>query len=789
VVARLVGTSVQRVEDPRILTGRGRYVDDLDPPGTLHAAFVRSPFPHARVLGIDTRPALTVPGVVAVLTADDLAERAADLAPVGPPDLLLPRFPALARDTVRLVGDPVAVVVASSRATAEDGAEAVEVDYDPLPGVGDLDDAMDSGAPVLFAELGTNVWHRSTHRYGDPDEAFAAAAHVVRTRFEQHRHAHVPMECRGIIASPDPATGELEVHTSHQSPHALRVHLADVLGVPAHRLRVRCGDIGGAFGQKSGLAREDVVVCAAALGVGRPVKWIEDRVENLTVGGQAREERLDVEAAVDADGHLLGLRVRMVLDQGAYPQVGFPATGYTSIVRALFPAAYRLEHFDFEAVVVATNKATYVPYRGPWEVETWVRERVLDLIARDLGLEPAVVRERNLLTADELPGRSCTGVALQGFDQRRTFDDALAALDLPAFRAEQAAARAEGRLLGVGLANVVEPAPVPPSLIAAMGVLAAPRTVQEARTRLEPDGTVTVFTSQQPHGQSHETTLAQLTADELGVELHQVRVVHGDTQVTPFNLVGTGGSRAATLASGAVVGAARAVRARILDVAAQLMEIDPADLELVDGAAVVKGTPTARTPLADIGRMAHLRPGLASADGRPGIEEAGTYMSEEGTWSVATHACVVEVDPHTGLVDVRRYLVVGDCGAVVNPAIVDGQVRGGVAQGIGAVLLERSAYDGDAQFFSSTFMDHLVPTSMDVPPIEVHHVHHEPTDGIDYRGVGEGGAIGAPAAVTSAIEDALAHLGVRVTEQHLPPDRVVALLDAAGWTPGPAVGG
>jgi carbon-monoxide dehydrogenase large subunit len=778
-VARLVGTSVTRVEDPRILTGRGHYLDDVRRPGLLHAAFVRSPFPHAAVLGVDVAEALRVPGVRAVITVDDLDRVAGPLVPAGPPDLLVAPFPALARDRVRLVGDPVAVVLADSRAEAEDGAEAVEVDYDPLPGVGDMDDVLAGGTELVFPELGDNVLHRSTHRYGDTDAAFAAAHRVVSARLDQHRHANVPMECRGIVAAFDPAAGTLDVQAAHQAPHALRMHLADVLGLAAHAVRVRCGDIGGSFGQKFGLSHEEVAIAGASVLVGRPVKWIEDRSENLMVGGQAREERVDVEAAVDPEGRILGLRVRMVMDQGAYPKVGYPATGYVSIVRALLPAAYRIEHLDVESVIVATNKATYVPYRGPWEVETWARERLLDLVARELGLDPVDVRERNLLTASEMPRASATGVELRGFDPRRTFDDTVDLIDLDAFRARQAAARGEGRLLGIGLANVVEPAPVPPSLIRAMGIMAAPRTVQEARARLELDGSVTVFTSQMPHGQSHETTLAQLTADQLGVGIDRVRVVHGDTQDTPFNLVGTGGSRAATLASGAVVGVARRVRDRVLEVASQLMEIDPADLDLVDGSVVARGAPGVSTPLAEIGRLAWVRPGLANADGRPGIEEAATFDSAEGTWSVATHACEVEVDPDTGLVRVDRYVVVGDCGAVINPAVVDGQVRGGVVQGIGAVLLERSAYDRDAQFLSSTFMDHLLPTALDVPRIEVHHVHHEPTDEINFRGVGEGGAIGAPAALTSAIEDALAHLGVRVTEQFLPPVRILELIDAA----------
>lgn len=297
-VARLTGTSVRRVEDPRILTGRGRYVDDVTLPGMLHAAFVRSPFPHARITGIDVAEALEVPGVRAVITADDLARVATDLLPVGPPDLLLASFPALARETVRLVGDPVAVVLADSRAEAEDGAEMVEVDYEPLPGVGEMDDVLAGTTEPLFPELGTNVVHRATHRYGDTDAAFAAADRVVTARFEQHRHANVPMECRGMVAHHDPSTGTLDVLTAHQSPHALRLHLADVLGLPAHAVRVHCGDIGGSFGQKFGLTNEDVAVAGASVLLGRPVKWIEDRSENLMVGGQAREERVDVEAAV-----------------------------------------------------------------------------------------------------------------------------------------------------------------------------------------------------------------------------------------------------------------------------------------------------------------------------------------------------------------------------------------------------------------------------------------------------------------------------------------------------------
>jgi carbon-monoxide dehydrogenase large subunit len=782
-VARLTGTSVRRVEDRRLLTGRGRFVDDVRLPGMLHAAFVRSPHAHARLLGVDTSEALAVPGVQAVLTDADLRALVADLDPTQMPNLVAPAHPALAREKVRFVGEPVAVVIAESRYLAEDAAAVVEVLYDPLAPVVDMDDAIHDGAPQLFDEIGTNVVHRSHHAYGDPDRVFASAPRLVAERFVQHRHANVPMEGRGGVAAYSPGDGVLEYHTAHQAPHGLRVKLAALLGQPAHLLRVRCGDIGGSFGQKGGIGREDVVVCAAARMLGRPVKWIEDRNENLTVAGQAREERLDVNAAVSDHGALLALKVRMTMDQGAYPQLGFPVSGYPSVVRALMPAAYRLEHFEFEAVVVATNKASYVPYRGPWEVETWVRERLLDVVARTVGVDPVEVRRRNLLTDDELPRESCTGVVLTGITQRRTLDEACAHVGYDEFRARQAAERAAGRYVGIGVACYVEPAPVPPSLIKAMGFMAAPRTVQEARARLEPDGSLTVFTSQQPHGQSHETTLAQLAADALGVPMDRVRVVHGDTQVTPFNMVGTGGSRAATLASGAVVGVARAVRARVLDVASKLLEIAPDDLELVDGAISARGAPARAVSLASLAPATYLQPGLVSDDGALGIEERFAFISGEGTWSQATHCCTVAVDVDTGRVTILRYVVVEDCGSIVNPAIVDGQIRGGVAQGIGAVPLERSAYGEDGQYLAGTLMDYLLPAATDVPPLEIRHLESEPIAEINFRGVGEGGAIGAPAALTNAIEDALAPFGVRIREQYLPPSRIVELLTSAATAP------
>jgi carbon-monoxide dehydrogenase large subunit len=776
---RLTGTSVQRVEDPRILTGRGRYVDDVVLPGMLHAAFVRSPHPHARITAIDTTAAVAHPGVHLVLTDDDLRGRIGDMTANGSAGLFVATYSALARDVVRLVGEPVAIVVADSRAIAEDAAALVRVDYDVLDPVVDMDDAMRDDAELLYPEHGSNVIYRTEHRYGDTPSAFARAAHVVRERFLQHRHANVPMECRGGVADYSPATGSLEYTTSHQAPHAMRFQLSLILRQPAHLLRVRCGDIGGSFGQKGGIGREDIALCAAARDLGRAVKWIEDRAENLAVGGQAREERLDVEAAIDAEGHLLAIRVRMVMDTGAYPQLGFPASGYTNVVRSLLPGPYRLEHYDFDAIAVTTNKGTYVPYRGPWEVETWVRERLLDVLARTAGIDPVELRLRNLWTDDELPRQSVVGVELIKMSQRETLLHAREHIGYDVFRAEQAAARSLGAgqrfQRGIGFANFIEPAPFMPSLIKAIGFMAAPRTPQEAHVRVEPDGSITLFTSQQPHGQGHETTLAQLIADEVGVAIEKVRVVHGDTQVTPFNFVGTGGSRAATLASGAVMGAARQVRERILNLAAELWEIDIADLDIVDGEVVANGVPSRRMPMAMVGVLAYTRPGLANSDGSLGIDEHHAYISGEGTWSQSTHCCIVEVDVETGHVRVERFVVVEDCGKMINPAIVDGQVRGGVVQGIGAVLFERSAYGTDGNYLAGSLSNYLIATANDVPHIEVVHRDSSPDDAVPFRGVGEGGAIGAPAALTNAIEDALTPFGAKIREQFLPPHRILEL--------------
>ena len=773
---RYVGTSVRRVEDPRLLTGHGHYVDDLSPVGVLHAYFVRSDIAHGRIRSIETASARAHPGVALVLTGADLVGAIAPLAPPEAGGLRAPAHHALATDRVRFVGDPIVLVVARSRAVAEDAAELLDIDIEPLPVVAGIDDALDHGAPRVFDDVAGNVLWTGSQGWGDVDAAFARAKHFIRETFVQDRHTCVPMECRGGMATFDLGRGELRYTVSHQNPHAMRMHLASILSLAATRVTVLAGDIGGSFGLKSHPAREDIAVCHAARLLGRPVKWTEDRVESFLAAGHARDERLDCEAAVDPDGVLIGLRTSLTMDHGAYPLLNIPLSLFANIVKILLPGSLRLRNYSFEGRVIATNKASYVAYRGPWEIECWGRERLLDRIAHELDLDPIEVRRRNLLPDEAFPCPMLTGATLEHMTINRTLDVAVERADYHAQRRAQRAARAEGRLVGIGVCAYLEPGPGPADYAQALGFTHEQRAPQRARVRLEIDGSATVFTSQQPHGQSHETTLGQLVADELGLSLDRVRVVHGDTEVQPFNLVATGGSRAATLASGAVVGAARIVHNRLIAVVAELLEAAPDDLEIVDGVVRVKGSPARARTVADVARLANLAPFTLSAELVDGLDAIADFETPAGGWTQSTHICSVEIDPDTAEVMIVRYVVVEDCGRMINPAVVDGQIRGGIAQGIGAVLLERIVYDADAQNRTTTLQDYLVPTALDVPAIEIHHLLGADQGPIPYRGVGEGGAIGAPAALTNAIEDALWHRGARVRNQHLPPWRILRYL-------------
>ena len=760
---QLVGRSVLRVEDLRILTGRARYVDDVPVQDVLHAAFARSPWPHGRLTQLDVRSAGELPGVAAVFTG-------ADLEPLIQPGQYgvarvfggpgLPEHTLLATDRVRVVGDPVAIVVASSRAIAEDALQLIEMDCDPLDTVLTEAEAHDPSRPPIFEALGSNVFSTVGPNLHGPVEAVFDGAHqTVRIRVQQHRHQPVPMECRACVCSWDERRQEMTVWSSNQSVRQIADGVAAALGLSPSQVRVLTDDVGGSFGLKVGASREEVAVAAVSRAIGRPVKWVEDRLENLVASGQAREESLDLEAAIDADGAVVGLKASLVVDAGAYPGMG---AILGRVVEGMLPGPYTIDAMQFESTTIITNKDRYVAYRGPWAIETFARERLLDAVARATGQTQIDVRLRNVVEPGLTGPRMITGRPLAGVTVKTSLERVAEMVDFEQFRARQRDARAEGRYLGVGVASFIEGAPGP-----GHGPDRPERVVME----LTSHGKLLVYSGQMPHGQGHETTLAQVAAKESGVDFDDVVMVFGDSSRVPDGV--TGGSRAAAMAGGVVQHAGREMRKRLVDLAALVLEAEPSDIRLTASAVSIAGTPSIHVPLRDLIEASKQLP----PNGRPSLCVDQTYAGGTGGWSGGTHCAFVEVDIETGQVRIDRYVVVEDCGEIINPAVVDGQIRGGVAQGIGAVLLERSAYDDDGQCVSSTLMDYLLPTATDVPRIEIVHlesVHVD--DDVRYRGVGEGGMIAAPATLCSAIEDALEPFGVVIREQHLPPCRIIELL-------------
>jgi aerobic carbon-monoxide dehydrogenase large subunit len=763
---RSVGTSALRVEDLRILTGRGHYVDDVKLPGMLHAAFLRSPMPHARILGIDITAALELEGVVAIFTGQDFAEKTSGMLPLAaPPDFQCEPIFAMATDKVRHVGDQVAIVVARSRYLAEDACELIDVDYEQLGAIGTFEQALDPAGPKIFESFDGNVLLDTSSTFGEVDEAFAQADLIIRETFAQHRVAQVPMEGLGGVAAFNSETGQIVYYTGTQSPHSMKGYISQALGIPLENARSVNQDIGGAFGLKIPIHREDIALCAASYWLGRPVKWIEDRNEHLLASGQAREERMALEAAVNRDGTILAMRGDLVLDQGAYPAVPFVGGGIVGLIAMMMPGPYALRGFAMHSRIVASNKCTYNAYRAPWAMETWARERMLDVIARELCLDPGELRRRNFAPNDG-SAKMLSGTTLLGNSCAHSLERALEVVNYEQLRIEQEVARRDGKCIGIGFATYIEAAP---------GPTGGRPLAEKSIARIEPDGSLSVFTTQAPHGQGHETTLAQIASDEMGIPIEDVHIFHGDTANTPYAMVGTGGSKAATLASGSVLHSTRQVKQKLLAVAGEMLEASVADLVVEGGFIHPAGVPTIRLSVAEVAGRAYASPGQFSGDIDTDLEVEAVYDGGKGSWTAGTHLCHVEVDLETGQVKILRYLVVEDCGKLINPAIVEGQVRGGVAQGVGEVLFEWSAYDDQANYMASTFMDYLLPTASEVPRIDIEHLETEPTEEVFYRGVGEGGLLIAPAAITNAIEDALAPYGARVTDQYLPPAKILEL--------------
>lgn len=766
---RLIGQSVPRVEDPAILTGQGRYVDDIQLPRMLHGVFLRSTVPHGRVVKLDVEQATSMPGVIAVLTGSDLAPRTHTMQSAIPvPGLARPRYGPMTMDRVRYIGDPVAFIVAESRNLAEDARDLIDMDVEQLPPIAGAADALDATLPPLFDDMTSNVLFKDKRTMGDPAAAFEAADHIVRERFRTQRVAPCPMECRGGVADYVPGDDTLTYYAGTQAPHAVKAALVNALDHPAERLTVITPNVGGAFGQKAMFAREDVTVAAAAKRLGQPVKWIEDRIENLVSATHARDEELEVAAAVSSDGRVLALDVKVVLDQGAY-SLTLPPTTFTAQMRAILPGPYKIDNIGWEETIVVSNKASYGFYRGPWAAETLVREVLLDRIAQTVGRDRAEVRRVNLVSLEEQPRVTGAGTTVEGVQAVKAFERALKSAGYAELSDRRAEAGKRGKLLGLGIATYLEPAPGPSSYWTAIGM---PMPGERAVARLELNGHVTISTSQAPHGQGHETTLAQVAATELGVSMASVRVVYGNTETTPFSVMGTAASRAATMATGAVLHSTRAMKAKILAMAGEMLEINVEDLYIAEDAVSPKGSPDIRIPLGDLAQAAWFAP---PAGMEPGLRTEWHFEEPKGGWSGGTHVCIMEVDPLTAETAIIRYLVVEDCGQLINPAIVDGQIRGGVAQGIGQALYEQAPYDTDGSFLASTFLDYLLPTAMEIPTIEIEHLDSEPLHEVDYRGVGEGGMIAAPAAVLNAISDAL-H-GAPLSELPILPSKLADLID------------
>ncbi len=776
--AKYVGAEVRRREDPRFLIGRGRYVDDLRPSGCLHAAILRSPHAHARIRRIGVDRARTHPAVVACFTYADLVPPLRPLPLAGaPPPPLQARVGfrlktaaqlALAHEKVRYVGEPVAVIVATDPYAAEDALDLIDVDYEPLPAVVDVEAGLAPGAPLLHQDWGDNVGVAFKMRIGDPERALADAPVRVGARIRVPRYAGMPMEPRGILAEPAARGGGLTVWASTQVPHWLQRTLCEILDLPAHKLRVVAPEVGGGFGTKASIYQEDVLIPVIAMRLDRPVKWIETRREHLQSATHSREQLHDAELGATRDGLIVAFRDRFLLDLGAYNPWGI-VQPYNTVGHILGPHRIRNAAFDGQAVV--TNKTPHAPYRGAGRPEAvFVMDRLLDMLAREVGLDPGELRRRNLIRPDEMPYdvgmlyRDGNPLVYDGGDFPDGLARALQAVDYDGVRAVQAGLRARGIYRGVGISSYVEGTGVGP--------------YEGATVRLDASGKVLVATGACSQGQGHETAYAQIAADALGVGLEDITVIGGDTDAIPFG-IGTFASRSTVLAGNAVAASGATVRAKLVRAAARLLEAAEADLEVEAGRVFVRGSPGRGLTFASIVRGSlptFQAPGAVDPD-----FEATTYQGVPTvTYASAVHVAVVEVDPETGRIRLLRYVVAHDCGRVINPMLVDGQIHGGVAQGVGGGLGEEIIYDSTGQLLTGSLMDYAVPRADELPFIETVHLEHpSPRNPLEVKGVGEGGAISPPAALANAIEDALAPFGIRITEGPVTPARIVALLSAA----------
>jgi carbon-monoxide dehydrogenase large subunit len=770
-----IGSRVLRKEDPPLVTGQGRYVDNLVLPGMQWVVIVRSPMAHARIERVDVSAALQLPGVTAAYSGADLAsEWAAGLPCAWPvaPETRIPNHWPVATDKVRMVGDAVAVVVADTRAHAIDAAEAVDVDYEPLPAVTSIDEALAEGAPVIHDEFGDNICFKDLKiANGDVDKVFAEAPVTVKQRYYHPRLIPNAIEPRGVVAQPVPITGEMTMWSSTQIPHILRTLLALTLGISESKFRVIAPDVGGGFGSKLDVYAEEAICLAVARKLGVPVKWIEERSEGYLTTIHGRDVIQDMEVAATEDGKLLGVRAKIFCDMGAYCQLVSP--GIQVLGATLFSGVYAADAASFECTAVFTNRTPTDAYRGAGRPEaTYAIERIMDALARQIGKDPAEVRRINFIPPFSEPTANVFGAMYDSGDYEAGLAKALQLADYDSLRRDQAERRQRGdaKQLGIGLSTYIEACGSAPSR--GFGSVNFGAGGWEAATiRCLPTGKVVVVTGTSPHGQGHETSWSQIAADALGVKFEDVEVLHGDTAISPQGL-DTYGSRSLAAGGVALQKAAEKVMAKAKRIAAHELEVAEEDVEFSEGALRVRGAPDKARTIGDISLSAFLAHNLP--DGmEPGLEESALFDPVNNTFPSGAHVCVVEVDTQTGLVDIVKYVAVDDCGNIVNPMIAEGMVHGGVAQGIAEGLYEEATYDEDGHLTSANMAAYRIPSAADLPSFITDHVVTPSTSNPGgWKGVGEAGTIGSPPAVVNAVVDALAPLGVTNVGMPVSPERV-----------------
>ena len=769
-----IGAAVRRNEDQRFLDGKGEYLADLQFPGMLDVAFLRSPVAHARIKSVE------IPAVHrgSVFLANDIAHARPIVADGATPGFKHSEYPALAREKIRFVGEMIAICIAPTRAAAEDIAQSCVLDLEELPAVWDIDVALASDAPLVHDHWTDNIFVETSIKAGDLDRARSQAEVVVHKTSRMGRHAGVSLEGRGVLARYDRRMDELVVYSSTQFPHVIRSILAQSLSIPETKLRVVAPDVGGGFGIKNNFHPEELAVAALAINLARPLRWIEDRREHLIASPHAREHRYDVTAYADRAGRILGLSSTVTVDAGAYSVWPWTASMEAGMSAGIMTGPYDIPVYHGRAVTVCTNKSPLGPYRGVGRSGAcFAIETMIDAVARAVGRDPFDVRLENMVPSSAMPYRSATGKLYDSGDYPACARQAIATIDVAAVRQRQARGETDGRLIGVGMASYTEQSAHGTAEWVARG-LPVVFGYEPALARFTPDGKLVLYVGIQNHGQGLETTLAQVAHQELGVPVSEVVVRHGDSSMCPYGM-GTFASRSMTMAGGAVSVACRELAGKIKRVGAHLLQA-PVDLVTLGGGAVSFGQKEVR--LREIADAAFLHPERLPVGEAPGLESYAVYQPElsTGAFSYASHACVVAVDPGIGAIELLDYVVCHDCGTMVNPLIVEGQVVGGVAQGIGTALYEEICYDSNGQPLASTFLDYMLPGAAEVPDVRVLHIETpSPHTRLGIKGMGEGGAIAPPAAVVNAINDALCRLGAEILQTPVKPERVLAAIAQA----------